>query len=293
MATPDPPRPSHGRTHDPKPRDTELDLFGLTDPGKQRAENQDHFLISTVHQQVVIHGTSLPDAERLPLRGERLASLLLVADGVGGGSAGREASQLAAETITRYVSSTMRCFQAMDASNEEEFFEALRAAISEAHAAVRAEGAKRGLESMATTLTLWLGVWPWAYVTQVGDSRCYHYHDGVLQQVTRDQTIAQSLVDQGALAPESVAQSGLSHVLSSAIGGPEASPEVKRVGLDRASVVVLCTDGLARHVSDAEIEARIRATASSEELCRSLLEMALDRGGSDNVTIVAGRLKAT
>lgn len=63
-----------------KPRDDELDLFGLTHPGKVRRENQDHFLLGTVHQQVVIHGTSLPEPDRLPLRGERLATILLVAE---------------------------------------------------------------------------------------------------------------------------------------------------------------------------------------------------------------------
>ena len=72
-----------------KPRDDELDLFGVTHPGKVRSENQDHFLVCTVHQQVVIHGTSLPDSERLPLRGERLATMMLVADGVGGAKGAR------------------------------------------------------------------------------------------------------------------------------------------------------------------------------------------------------------
>lgn len=274
-----------------KPRDAELDLFGITHRGKVRRENQDHFLLATVHQQVVIHGTSIPEPDRLPLRGERLATIALVADGVGGGDAGREASQLAVERITRYVSSTMRCFHVVEASHEQEFFEALRAAANEAHNAVRAEAANRGLESMATTLTLVLAVWPWMYVTQVGDSRCYHYHDGALQQLTRDQTLAQTLVDQGALAPDRVAHSPLSHVLASAIGGPEAAPEVTRVGVSRGSVVVLCTDGLTKHLANPEIEERIRATQSSEQLCRSLLDTALDRGGRDNITIVAGRVK--
>ena len=68
-------------------RDDELDFFGLTHPGKVRTENQDHFLVGTVHPEVIVHGTSLGDIEDLPLRGERLASLFLVADGVGGGNA--------------------------------------------------------------------------------------------------------------------------------------------------------------------------------------------------------------
>ncbi|MBI1723715.1 MAG: serine/threonine-protein phosphatase [Gemmatimonadetes bacterium] len=277
-----------------KPRDDELDLFGLTHPGKVRRENQDHFLVCTVHQQVVIHGTSLPDTDRLPLRGERLATILLVADGVGGGQAGRKASQLAVETITRYVSSTMRCFHASGRSAEKEFHEALRAAALEAHATVRAEAARRPEgKRMATTLTLALAVWPRMYVLQVGDSRCYFYWDGVLRQVTRDQTIAQNLADKGVLPPERVAASPMSHVLSSAIGGGEATPEVTRLDIRRGCVVVLCSDGLTKHVADAEISERLRVMESSEQLCRTLLDLALERGGSDNITVLAGRARGS
>ena len=281
-----------------KPRDDELDLFGLTHPGKVRHENQDHFLLCTVHPQVVIHGTSLPEPDRLPLRGERLATILLVADGVGGGTGGREASQLAVETITRYVSSTLRCYHAAGSALEEEFFDALRAAALEAHAAVRAESAVRAAaagrpeaKGMATTLTLAIGVWPWLYVVQVGDSRCYYYWDGVLRQVTRDQTLAQDLVDRGVLPPERVAESPFSHVLASAIGGNEAMPEVTRLGLRRGCVALLCSDGLTKHVSDAEIAERIRVMESSEQVCRTLLDLALERGGSDNITVLVGRAR--
>src|SRR5215213_2904371 len=87
-----------------RPRDDELDLFGITHPGRVREENEDQFLLCTVHPQVVIHGTSLPDTETLVLRGQRLATIMLVADGVAGSAAGRLASQLATEAVTRYVS---------------------------------------------------------------------------------------------------------------------------------------------------------------------------------------------
>src|ERR1700682_1500502 len=87
----------------PKPRDDELDLFGITNVGKVRKENQDHFLICTVHQQLVVHGTSFPDPDKLQVRGERFATIMLVADGVGGTAGGGEASQLTVQTIARYV----------------------------------------------------------------------------------------------------------------------------------------------------------------------------------------------
>lgn len=277
-----------------RPRDDELDLFGLTHPGKVRKENQDHFLLGTVNPQVVIHGSSLPQESEMPLRGERLATILMVADGVGSSLAGGEASQLAVETITRYVSMTLRCYHTAGSSDERVFFDALRAAALEAHAAVRAQAAGRSdVKTMATTLTLGVAVWPRLYVVQVGDSRCYYYFNGVLRQVTRDQTVAQDLVDRGVLPPERLATSPLSHVLAGAIGGSEAIPEVTRLEIPRGCVILLCSDGLTKHVSNEEIAEQIRGMESSEQLCRSLLDLALDRGGSDNITVLVGRARKT
>jgi serine/threonine protein phosphatase PrpC len=279
-----------------KPRDDELDLYGLTHPGKVRAENQDHFLLCTVHPQAVIHATSLPDPEKLSARGQRLATVLLVADGVGGSAAGGEASQLAVETIMGYVTSTLRSYPAAGSRSDEDFLTALRGAALEADAKVRAEAAARAqaagrlaAKSMATTLTLAMAVWPWLYVVQVGDSRCYYFRNGELQQVTRDQTMAQDLVDRGALPADRAAQSPFSHVLASSIGGPETAPEVSRVDLSRSGCVLLCTDGLTKHVSDSEIGTHLGAMQSSEQVCHALLELALERGGSDNITVLAGR----
>lgn len=280
-----------------KPRDDELDLFGLTHPGKVRKENQDHFLLCTVHPQAVIHATSLPNPESLTARGQRLATVMLVADGVGGSAAGGEASQIAVETIMRFVTSTLRSYPAMGSQHDEEFLSALHTAALEADATVRAEAAARSVaaggpatRSMATTLTLGMAVWPWLYVVHVGDSRCYYFWDGVLQQVTRDQTMAQDLVDKGALPADRAAASPFSHVLASSIGGPEATPEVTRIDITRRGcVLLLCTDGLTKHVPDREIAERLGRMESAEQVCYELLELTLERGGSDNVTIVVAR----
>lgn len=273
-----------------RPNDAELDLFGLTHRGKVRRDNQDHFLLATVHPQAVIHGTSLPDADALLMRGERLATIMLVADGVGGGAAGSEASRVASETITKYVSSTLRCYHAAESAGEGAL-ELLREGALEAHVRVLESAAMAPERAgMATTLTLALAVWPWAYVVQVGDSRCYHYVDGALRRMTRDQTVAQALVDRGALAAEDAERSPLGNVLSSAIGGGEAQPEVTRLDIhERGCVLLLCSDGLTKHVRDAEIEREVRGMRSSEQLCRALLDLALERGGTDNITILAGR----
>jgi protein phosphatase len=272
-----------------RPHDDELDLFGLTHMGLVRKENQDHYMVCTVHPQVVVHGTSLPDADQLPLRGERIATYLLVADGVGGGTGGGEASRLALTTVTHYVASSLRSYHAAGASSDQEFYEALTAAALEAHTAVREKQLDDPKAKMATTLTLAVAVFPWMYVTQVGDSRCYRYWNGDFTQVTRDQTIAQGLVDQGILPADRLAKSPLSHVLSSAIGADEAMPVVTRIEIPRGCVLLLATDGLTKHVTDAEIKEQIAAMTSSEQVCRSLLELALERGGSDNITLIVAR----
>jgi serine/threonine protein phosphatase PrpC len=276
-----------------RPRDNELDLFGMTHPGKVRTENQDHFLLCTVHPQVVIHATSLPNPNELPLRGQRLATVIVVADGVGGSAGGAEASRLATETITRYVSSSLHCYHAAGSSHEDEFLEALRQAAFAAHAAVRADtGSRHDGRNRATTLTLGIVVWPWLYVVQVGDSRCYVYSSNTLRQVSRDQTVAQDLVDQGVLTQATASSSPLRHVLSSAIGADDAAPEVTRVDIrQRGAVILVCSDGLTKHVSNAEIADHLRKMRSAEQVTRALVDLVLERGATDNVTVVVGRAR--
>ena len=275
---------------DVRPRDDELDLFGLTHPGRVRSENQDHFLLCTVHPQVIVHGTSLPDPHGITAPAQRLATLLLVADGVGGSAAGSVASRLATEAVTQYVASTLRGFHTGGPSSEEEFTDALRSAALGAHEVVRECGVREGRNGMATTLCLGIVVWPWLYVVQVGDSRCYYFQAGQLRQITRDQTVAQQLVDDGAITREDAKISPLSHVLSSAIGASDARPEISKVDVrERGSVILICTDGLTKHVSVDEIAAHLARLSSCEQTCRELVQLALDRGGSDNITIVAGR----
>ena len=85
-------------------------------------------------------------------------------------------------------------------------------------------------------------------------------------------------------------QSPFKSVLSSAIGGAEASPEVFRLDISRrGGVILLCSDGLTKHVSDEEIALELGRITSSEQVCRALVDLALERGGSDNVTVLAGR----
>lgn len=142
---------------------------------------------------------------------------------------------------------------------------------------------------MATTLTLWMGVWPYCYLLQVGDSRYYMFRDGQLTQVSRDQTIAQELLDQGVFTRAMAARSQYSNVLSSAIGGDAATPVVTRLPSDWSMTHMLCTDGLTKHVPDDRIRDRLASMTSARQACEQLLEDALAAGGTDNVSIIIGR----
>ena len=142
---------------------------------------------------------------------------------------------------------------------------------------------------MATTLTLWIGVWPEAYLLQVGDSRFYVLRDGELTQISRDQTMAQELVDQGVLTQSRAFETRWAHVLSSAIGGAQTAPVVTRLEQGWDNVGLLCSDGLTKHVPDERIGERLRTMTSARQVCEDLLQDALDGGGTDNITIIVGR----
>jgi protein phosphatase len=272
-----------------KPRDDEMDVCGLTHPGRVRSENQDHFIICALRKQMVVQQTSIPAPDNLMDQSHRLALLMMVADGVGGGTKGAEASRLALEAVSHYVSRSMHTYYAAGA-DDHEFSEALETAAGLCHA----ELLKRGEENpefrgMATTLTLYLGVWPRAYLLQVGDSRCYLLHEGELVQITRDQTMAQELIDLGVLRRTDEGAAKLSHTLSSSIGGRQTAPVVTRMELGWGDVVLLCSDGLTRHVDDDRIRHHLRAMTSSRQVCQDLVQEALDNGGSDNITVIVRR----
>jgi PPM family protein phosphatase len=273
-----------------KPRDEEVDVYGLTHPGRVRKENQDHFAICSLRKEVVVYSTSLQDPDLLAEGSERLAFLAMVADGVGGGLKGEEASRLALQRITRYVTDSVRCFHTCDPSDDSAFLERLQDAALQSHEDLR----RRSMEDpdrmgMATTLTLWLGLWPRGYLLQVGDSRCYLLRRGVLTQVSRDQTMAQDLIDLGVLTRADAANSRLAYMLSSTIGGKQSAPVVTRMMSEWDNVGMLCSDGLTAHVSDERIRERLMSMTSAKQACEALLQDALEGGGTDNITIIVGR----
>ena len=280
--------PGIATTPDRKPDDREIDVWGLTHTGLVRKDNQDNYLLASLHKRLDIHGTSLVGLHPTESGEDRLAFIAVVADGVGGSEQGEAASRVAVETAMDYIAHSMRCYYGADA-REETFMQALQDAAMQCHAKVLERAEADGARSMATTLTLYLGVWPWTYLLQVGDSRYYVYRDGELTQVTRDQTMAQDLVEQGVFTRADAERSRFAHVLSSAIGGHSAAPQVTRLKADWRNVHLLCSDGLTRHVSDDRIREVLGGMTSAKQACETLLADALAGGGSDNITIIVGR----
>lgn len=287
MATGDPETAIHS---DPKPLDEDLDFFGLSHVGNVRKENQDAFLYATLHKAMHVGGTNIPNPELLEMPSQRLASFGIVADGVGGRSGGERASRAAIEAVARYILHTLETFYTRDSTNEPLFVESLKEAAALTHEAVLEEARKTGdARGPATTLTMIIAAWPNLYTLHVGDSRCYLFREGQLIQLTKDQTMAQDLVDQGALPAEHAARSPFSRILSSSLGGPSSKPVVGKHGIQAGDMVVMCSDGLTKHVSDEQIVARLAALESSEQACRQLVQDALDGGGTDNITVLVLR----
>jgi protein phosphatase len=274
---------------DRKPKDQEIDAYGLTHVGRARSTNQDHFLIASLRKHVVVHHTSLPNPDALSRYADRVAFVSMVADGAGGEAGGEEASRQAVAAVTRYVTESMECFYNAP-PGDDVFHQALHEAAMRCHATLldRAEE-DRDLYGMATTLTLWLGIWPRAYLLQVGDSRCYLLQQGELSQITRDQTMAQELVDLGVMSQSDASTTKLAHTLSSSIGGRQSAPVVTRLDAKWGNVALLCSDGLTNHVSDERIGERLRSMTSAKQVCEDLLEEALAGGGTDNITLIVGR----
>ena len=272
-----------------KPRDEEIDVWGLTHKGNVRKTNEDHFLLGSLRKQLDIVSTSLPEAEQLRACNQRVGVIAMVADGVGGQLAGEEASRVALEEATQYVTQSTLCYYQSDAQADE-FVNLLQEAAMRSHARIL-ERAKQDSDfrGMATTLTLWIGVWPWVYLLQVGDSRYYLYRHGVLTQVTRDQTMAQEFIDQGVMTRPAAMASPWANILSSSLGGEQTAPVVTRLQSAWENTHLICSDGLTKHVSDARIAERLASMTSARDACEKLLQDALNGGGTDNITIIVGR----
>ena len=271
-----------------------MDCFGSTHVGRKRSVNEDQFLIADLTKSLRVHYTSLALDHQTRLFGNSQGKLLMVADGMGGHEAGERASTLAVDGIATYMLNTLRWYFRLDEQDDNDFQEDLQAAIEHCQKLMERETAAiPQRHGMGTTLTMAYVIWPRLYVVHVGDSRCYLLRNGRLSQLTRDHTMAQlyrEAID-GPTQGKPPADGPLSHALWNVIGGDDdkITTEVYRADLKIGDSVLLCTDGLTRHVNDGVIQDRLASDASASELCEEFINLANGAGGSDNISVVVAR----
>jgi serine/threonine protein phosphatase PrpC len=270
---------------------TGVDAFGLTDIGKVRTNNEDHFIIATLRKSVALELTSIEARESFDRLLGSSARLFIVADGVGGRPGGELASGSAVESLVQYIAQMAGCFNNADVDVENEFLMQLEHAVERAHERILAELGAGG-HGPSTTLTMAILIGVRAYIVHVGDSRAYYLHGGRLRQLTADQTTGQYMVDVGAWTEDQAARAGVGANLISAVGGSEMLPKVGLVDLAPGDTLLLCTDGLTKHVADEQITAMLLRGDGVEATAKALVQTALDAGGTDNVTVVLARMNA-
>jgi protein phosphatase len=274
--------------NNPRPPLGNIDAFGMTDTGKLRKVNADHFLIASFHRSIQLHGTSL-EGDIGPTETTNRGFMMIVADGVGGLPTAGEGSAEAVKATVHHLLHATELTSTLVLLDEKDAVEQLQAAVMEAHQKLHSMGEGRGPRP-ATTLTMFAGFWPRVFIVNAGDSRYYRLRSGRLERFTKDQTMAEMMVEQGALSREKAEASRLKHVLWSAVGNDEMRPDVQALDIVVPDRHLLCTDGLTKHVSDDEIKAALMRDESSETTVRSLINLAVERGGNDNVTVIVCRI---
>lgn len=267
------------------PRITHIDSAGLSHAGKVRPANEDHFAIMTLQRNVQLRSTNLQDISVLDRMRRPEITLMIVADGVGGAVGGKIASGVAVRSVVEYIGEAIGCVQDLDVDREQTFLDHLSRAVERGHERLKEMFQTQG--GPATTLTMVTLIWPRAYAVHVGDSRGYFLRNGKLKQFTQDQTMGDYLVDIGAVTEQHAEKAGLYNVLSSAVGG-DLVPNVGLVDLEEGDTLLLCTDGLTKHVSDERI-VELLSSGTAETAAQALIGAALEGGGTDNVTVIVAK----
>ena len=269
-----------------------MDYYGISHVGNARSTNQDQFLIADLSKSMRVHQTRLDLEPESTIFGNSQGKLLLVADGMGGHAAGEQASRLVVECVTSYVMNEMS-WPHQPASEDEAGLpdELLKVAHHCQEQLLKDASLRPERTGMGTTLTLAYVLWPHLHLMHVGDSRCYLWRGRELQQLTTDHTVAQSLIDSGSTQRADVRQSVLGNMLWNVIGGQKGSldPETSQTQLLLGDTVLLCTDGLTKHVSDELLAEILSLDLSAQDSCELLVTTANNAGGTDNITLVIVR----
>jgi protein phosphatase len=258
-------------------------VFGRTDVGRTREHNEDAFVVADLTRG---NATLQPEV-RTHVVGDR-GTLFMVADGMGGAAAGEIASAMAIEVVLRELS---EAFSSADAPNEEVYAGALKQATSAANAEIHSFALDHPeFRGMGTTATVAGVLGDTLYLAQVGDSRAYLVREGVAQQITKDQSLMQKLIEAGEITEEEAEQSERRNIILQALG-PESQVKVDLTHqkVRKGDVLVLCSDGLSGQVRGDEIAAVIAEEPDLVAVCKELIDRANENGGPDNITVIAAR----
>jgi protein phosphatase len=273
-----------------------VEAAGQSHIGVQRSRNEDSFLVATLRRTMFVHGSNLPGNVAGWCTGANQGTLLLVADGMGGQAAGDLASQLAIQSVADHALNAMPWLNAptrQGRTSAPSLREQLGGALVGGDLALREVVATgNGPVGMGTTVTAAYVLLPVLYLAHVGDSRCYLFRCGQLSLLTKDHTVAEQMLERG-IEPDQVPTTW-HHVLWNALGATDTGvrPQVKRVELEPTDQVLVCSDGLTKHLTDPQIAEILAMNASVPRTCDRLVRAAVDAGGSDNVTVAIGRVVA-
>ena len=273
----------------------EVDLGGLSHRGRVRLNNEDHFLVARLDRVMQILVTNLP-ADSVPDRHTETVYGMLVADGMGGQAAGEVASRTAISVLVELILRTPDLIMRLDGGVTDQALRRLTQRFQQIKD-VLAERVEEdpSLKGMGTTMTLACSLGVDLLIAHVGDSRAYLFRQGQLKQLTRDQTMAQNLADTGAIRPEEVDTHPMRHVLVGALDsqGGKTDVDVRGLRLADGDQVLLCTDGLTNMVPDGTIAELLQRPGPAADACDALINLALDCGARDNVTVALGRYQIT
>jgi PPM family protein phosphatase len=272
-------------------------VAGRTHPGQRRSENQDTFLISDLSGQVA--GVTLrPESAASAPAGDACfdvgehGALLVVADGMGGAAAGRLASGLACT----FVLAELQEEWAVDENpTPQQFARRLGQAVEKANTRIH-QHAQRNAETtgMGSTITAAGVMEGQLFIAQVGDSRAYYVRNGTITQITRDQSLVQQMIDAGAMKPEEAERSAHGNIILQALGvKPVVEVDLTSQQVRRDDYLLLCSDGLHRVVSPGEMAESVGRLGSPHLVCEELVDLANERGGPDNVTVVCAHFAGT
>jgi protein phosphatase len=280
-----------GRFFETEPRSVVLAEFGArSHPGKVRAVNEDSYLVVRRRRAREVLLSSIP-IELLP-QAEQVAYSLAIADGLGGEAFGELASFLALRTGWEMGAGEIKWAVKINDRESQELREKAAVLFQKIDRTIHDAARERPtLAGMGTTLTICYITGPELFVMHAGDSRAYLHRGGTLRRLTTDHTQAQKLIDAGLVAPGSPEERKRRHVLTNCLGGPRLNVEVDfdHHRLEDGDRLLLCTDGLTDLAEEREIADLLEHHPVPDDASRALIDLALERGGKDNVTAVVGR----